>query len=56
MPTYEYICQDCKEITDVRATMEEKGKGLNVSCSSCGSNNMTQFFGNATVTAAFPLH
>ncbi len=56
MPLYEYICKDCKKKTAVKATLKEKEKGLKVTCSSCGSSNMSQFFGNMTVTATFPLH
>jgi len=56
MPTYEYVCQDCKKITEVRASYEEKQKGLNPKCENCGSEKMNQYFGNMTVTATFPLH
>ncbi len=56
MPVYEYVCLDCKEKTEVRATMDEKEKGLKVTCSACGSSNMAQYFGNMTVTSSFPLH
>lgn len=56
MPVYEYICLDCKEKTEVRASLEEKEKGLQVTCSSCGSTKTTQYFGNMKVTATFPLH
>ncbi len=53
---YEYTCQDCKKITEVRSSFAEKEKGLDVACEHCGGKNMTQYFGNMTVTAAFPLH
>lgn len=56
MPTYEYICQDCKKITEVRTSFKEKEKGLTVNCEHCGSEKTKQYFGNMTVTAAFPLH
>lgn len=56
MPVYEYICQDCKKITEVRKSFEEKEKGLDVACDHCGSKKMAQYFGNMTVTATFPLH
>lgn len=56
MPAYEYICKDCKKITEVRTSFEEKEKGINVKCEHCGSDNTSQYFGNMTVTANFPLH
>ncbi len=56
MPVYEYICQDCKKITEFKTSFEEKEKGLTVKCEHCGSNNVKQYFGNMTVTASFPLH
>ncbi len=56
MPVYEYICQDCKKITEARSSFAEKEKGLSVTCEHCGSKKMVQYFGNMTVTATFPLH
>lgn len=56
MPVYEYICHDCKKITEVKTSFAEKEKGLNVKCEQCGSDNMKQYYGNMTVTANFPLH
>lgn len=53
---YEYVCRDCKKITEVRSSFAEKEKGLDVTCEHCGSKNVSQYFGNMTVTAAFPLH
>jgi putative FmdB family regulatory protein len=46
MPIYEYVCIDCKEKTEVRATFSEKEKGLKVTCSKCGSKKMAQVFGS----------
>ncbi len=56
MPVYDYICLDCREKKEIRATLEEKGKGLKPACDSCGSDKMVQFFGNMKVIASFPLH
>ncbi len=56
MPAYEYICKDCKKITEVNTSYEKKEKGLDVTCEHCGSKNVGQYFGNMTVTATFPLH
>ena len=49
MPTYEYICIECQEKTEVRATISEKGRGLKVTCPKCGSNNMVQVFGSFAI-------
>lgn len=56
MPTYEYICRDCKEIAEFRETLAEKEKTLERSCPSCGSNNMVQYFGNMIVIPTTHLH
>ena len=56
VPLYEYICRDCKSVTEVRAKVEEKDKGLQVVCSKCGGENTIHYFGSMTVTAGFPLH
>ncbi len=45
MPVYEYVCIECKERTEVRATFAEKEKGLKVVCPKCGSKKMAQVFG-----------
>jgi len=42
MPIYEYVCEKCKKITDVRATFAGKDKGLKVKCASCGSEKTHQ--------------
>jgi putative FmdB family regulatory protein len=49
MPTYEYVCTECGERTEVQATISEKEKGLNVSCLKCGSKKVAQVFGNFTM-------
>jgi len=49
MPTYEYICMDCKEKTDVLASIAEKENGLKLKCPKCGGKKMVQFFGRMNV-------
>lgn len=49
MPTYEYICIECQEKTEVRATISEKERGLKVRCPKCGSNDMVQIFGSFAI-------
>ncbi|MFB3924478.1 MAG: FmdB family zinc ribbon protein [Syntrophales bacterium] len=36
MPTYEYICMDCKEKMEIFASIDQKEKGLDLKCSKCG--------------------
>ncbi|MGQ9632333.1 MAG: FmdB family zinc ribbon protein [bacterium] len=45
MPTYEYVCTECGEVAEVWATISEKEKGLDVTCSKCGSKKMARAFG-----------
>jgi putative FmdB family regulatory protein len=56
MPNYEYICRDCGKIMEVTESLAEKEKGLTRTCPDCGSNNMTQYFGNMIVIASTHLH
>jgi putative FmdB family regulatory protein len=49
MPTYEYICMDCREKTEVFATISAKEKGLNLECPKCGGKKLVQFFGRVNV-------
>jgi len=49
MPTYEYVCTECEVKTEVRATVSEKEKGLNVRCRECNSKKMAQVFGSFAV-------
>lgn len=49
MPTYEYVCSECMEKTEVRASISEKGKGLKLTCPKCGSKKMAQVFGSFAV-------
>lgn len=45
MPTYEYRCGDCGHTMEVQASVSEKEKGLNLTCSRCGSTNVKQVLG-----------
>jgi putative FmdB family regulatory protein len=49
MPIYEYLCSDCGERIEVKATIEEKEKGLKVICPKCGSDKTLQVFGSFMV-------
>ncbi len=41
---YEYKCNDCGAVLEVRATLAEKERGLRVKCQACGSTKTTQVF------------
>ncbi len=56
MPNYEFICKDCKEITEVKASLAEKEKGIEQQCPACGSKNMVQYYGNMIVIPTTHLH
>lgn len=42
MPLYDYQCQDCQMIFEVRATFEEKEAGLDPECPRCQSRKTRQ--------------
>lgn len=46
MPIYEYFCQNCENKFEIKATMQEKEKGLKTKCPGCGSNKTIQILGN----------
>lgn len=42
MPLYDYQCQDCQMIFEVRATFQEKEAGLEPECPRCRSKQTRQ--------------
>lgn len=46
MPVYEFYCQNCEEKFDIKASINEKEKGLKANCPYCDSNRVIQLFGN----------
>jgi putative FmdB family regulatory protein len=42
MPLYDYQCQDCKAVFEVRATFKEKEEGLKPQCPHCQSKQTRQ--------------
>jgi len=40
MPTYDYLCEKCLTMFDVRASVSEYEHGLNVRCPACGSGRV----------------
>jgi len=49
MPVYEYFCQECEENFEIKATLQEKERGLKVNCPICGSNKAIQVFGGIAI-------
>ncbi len=49
MPIYEYICADCREKSEVKATFAQKQGGLKVVCPKCNSKKMIRVFGSFIV-------
>ncbi|MCM8760422.1 MAG: zinc ribbon domain-containing protein [Candidatus Omnitrophica bacterium] len=45
MAVYEYVCTECGEKIEIRASISEKEKGLNVVCPKCGSKKVARVFG-----------
>ena len=42
--TYEYECDNCGKLFEIRATIAEKERGLRAKCPTCGSTKVTQVF------------
>ena len=42
--TYEYKCDECGTALEIRATMAEKERGLDIACPRCGSLKVSQVF------------
>lgn len=49
MPTYEYQCKECDYYFDVKATIAEKEKGLDITCEKCGNKDLQQVFGGFAI-------
>ncbi len=47
--TYEYKCDQCGKLLEIRATIAEKERGLKFKCPDCGSTKATQVFTTVNV-------
>lgn len=47
--TYEYKCDVCGAMLEIRATIAEKERGLQVECPACGGAKVTQVFTTVNV-------
>ena len=52
VPTYDYVCQDCGETFEIRASISEYSKGVKPRCTRCGSERAVRAFGSVTVLTA----
>jgi putative FmdB family regulatory protein len=52
MPTYDYVCQDCNEPFELRASISEYSKGLQPRCPRCGSEKSIRTFTSINVLTA----
>jgi len=52
MAFFTFACDDCGKSLEVKATLSEKEKGLNLTCPSCGSQNMSQLFQPVAIGSA----
>ena len=51
MPLYDYQCQDCQAVFEVRATFKDKEEGLKPECPQCQSKQTRQL-----LTSGLLLH
>ncbi|MCJ7661353.1 MAG: zinc ribbon domain-containing protein [Anaerolineales bacterium] len=51
MPFYNYYCEKCEEVFEIRASFEEKDAGLEPECPKCQSKNTRQ-----VITAGLLIH
>jgi putative FmdB family regulatory protein len=51
MPRYDYQCEECRTVFEVRATIQEKEDGLQPECPECHSEKTRQL-----LTAGLMLH
>jgi len=49
VPTYDYVCEDCGEAFEIRASIAAYSEGLNATCSACESGNVMRTFEAVTV-------
>ncbi len=46
---YEYVCSCCNNKFEVKATLEEKEKGLKPECPNCYSKDVIRVFGQISI-------
>ena len=49
MPYYDYKCDDCQSVVEVKLSLAQKESGLSVKCTECNSVNTHQLFAAVAV-------
>lgn len=44
MPTYDFVCQDCKKASEVRMSISDYSEGARPQCDQCGSEKVERTF------------
>lgn len=52
MPTYDYLCEECGETFELKATVAEYSAGLEAHCPSCGSERAIRTFSGIGISGA----
>ena len=51
MPSYDFVCQDCRDPYEVRISMSDYSAGEGRQCPGCGSTNVERTFTGVNVIA-----
>lgn len=54
MPVYEFACEDCRNVMEVWATLEEHSRGLEPVCERCGSRRLTRKLSAPSLGSSLP--
>lgn len=54
MPVYEFVCEDCGNVMEVWATLEELDRGLEPECERCGSRRLTRKLSASSLGSSLP--
>ncbi len=54
MQSYDYLCQNCSKLFEVRASIAEYSKGLKPTCPHCGSQRAIRTFTSVNVLTNRP--
>ena len=52
MPYYDYQCQECNAVMEIRLSISQKEQNVAVNCPECNSGNTKQVFKTVTVIGA----
>lgn len=52
MPSYDYVCKDCSERFEVRASVTEYSNGIKPHCPKCQSRNVIRGFSPISIVGS----